>query len=104
MQPGRSLSAPSPGVTKAPPAVHRGPVLAALVAGEAAEAFERQPAAASVERVMAVLRRHLRAAGHRSPGTGAGAYESGTLNKPLEHPQWCKAGMHGLAHPLISII
>jgi len=32
-------------------------VLAALVAGEAAEAFERQPAAASVERVLAVLRR-----------------------------------------------
>ena len=37
--------------------LRRGPVLAALVAGEAAEAFERQPAAASVERVMAVLRR-----------------------------------------------
>ncbi len=35
----------------------RGPVLAALVAGEAAEAFERQPAAVAVERVMAVLRR-----------------------------------------------
>ena len=32
-------------------------MLAALVSGEAAEAFERQPAAASVERVMAVLRR-----------------------------------------------
>ena len=35
----------------------RGPVLAALVAGEAAEAFERQSAAAAVERVMVVLRR-----------------------------------------------
>ena len=34
----------------------RGPVLAALVAGEAAEAFEQQPAAAAVERVMTVLR------------------------------------------------
>ena len=37
--------------------MRRGPVLAALVAGEAAEAFEQQPAAASVERVLAVLRR-----------------------------------------------
>ena len=45
----------------------RGPVLAALVAGEAAEAFERQPAAASVERVMAVLRRIYEPQGIRVP-------------------------------------
>ena len=47
--------------------MRRGPVLAALVAGEAAEEFERQPAAASVERVLAVLRRIYEPQGIRVP-------------------------------------
>ena len=43
------------------------PVLAALVAGDAAEAFERQPQEVAVQRVMAVLRRIYEPQGIKVP-------------------------------------